>query len=126
MVDPDAGGDGERTISRFVRRALTMYAFGEGALDLLETIRDSIDNIQYMEMLELKGLAIPQALEVTEHPANRSGVSPENAALFEFYVTYTRVTTDSPGWIETAEITPQGLPMELITNETADQEVANG
>jgi hypothetical protein len=115
---------GTRKIRRPVRRALTMYAFGVGAMDLLETIKSSADKDQYIEMLERKGLAINQTLEVTEHPANRSGIATENAALFEFYVTYIRTVTDAPGWIETTEITPHGLPMEVITNK--QEEEANG
>jgi hypothetical protein len=124
-VDPEnPADDGVQEISRFVRRALTMYAFGESALDLLETIKASIDKDAYITMLRKKGLAIPEAFEVTEHPANRSGISTENAAFFEFYVTYTRIITDTPGWIETVEIYPHGIPMEEITNK--QEEDSNG
>jgi hypothetical protein len=117
-VDPDDSDDmGVQEISRPVRRALTMYGFGEGAMDLLETIKESIYKDRYITMLALKGLVIPDALEVRENPAVR-GVDTENAALFEFYVTYTRVMTDSPGWIETAHFAPpEDLPMDEITNE---------
>lgn len=117
-------GEGGQTISRFVRRSLTMYAFGNSAMDLLETIKASIDKEKYHLMLELKGLAIPQALDVTENPVNRSGIATENSALFDFFVTYTRVMTDTPGWVETTEIEPPpNLPMSEITNE---EEEANG
>ena len=124
-VDPDNPEDqGEQTISRFVRRALTMYAFGKGAFDLLETIKASYEKDAYIQMLAEKGLVIPYALEVIENPAVRGGVDTENSALFEFYVTYTRVIKDSPGWIETVHINPsKDIPMEEITNE---EELPNG
>jgi hypothetical protein len=116
-VDKENPDDwGTQTISRFVRRSLTMYAFGERAMDLLETIKASIDKEAYKEMLEKKGLAIPQVLEVSQTPAVYSG-STEEAAIFEFYLTYTRVITDSPGWIETADIKPEGLPISEIMKQ---------
>jgi hypothetical protein len=122
-VDPEKPNDnGVQIITRFVRRALTMYGFGDGAVGLLEQINDSIYKDAYIAMLALKGLVIPQALEVTENPATR-GISVENSAFFEFYVTYTRAIKDSPGWIGTVHIKPEGLPMEEITNQ---EENANG
>jgi hypothetical protein len=123
-TDPDNPGDqGVQEISRFVRRALTMYGFGKGALDLLETIKASYEKEAYIQMLAEKGLVIPYALEVRENPTVR-GTDTETSALFEFYVTYTRVIEDSPGWIETVRINPsEDLPMEEITNE---EELPNG
>ena len=115
--DPESPLIGKQTIRRFVRRALTMYGFGEEAMDLLETIKASIDKDKYVDLLAEKGLAVSQAFEVTEHPANRSGITTEMAAMFDFHVTYIRVMTDSPGWIETVHIQPKGLPMEEITNQ---------
>jgi len=120
--NPESGGT--QVISRPVRRALTMYAFGEGALDLLETIKASYERDAYVQMLTKRGLVIPYALEVRENPAVHGGVKTEVSALFEFYVTYTRVIEDSPGWIETVHINPPvDLPMEEITNE---EEESNG
>ena len=99
-------------------RALTMYAFGEGATDLLETVKASYEKDGYISMLAKKGLVIPDALEVRENPAARGGVDTEISALFEFYVTYIRVITDVPGFVETVSITPPGnLQMDEITNE---------
>jgi len=118
-VDPDNPEDqGVQKVSRFVRRALTMYAFGKGALDLLETIKASYEEDKYIEMLAERGLVIPYALEVRENPAVRGGTDTESSALFEFYVTYIRVKEVSPGWIETVHIKlSDNLPMEEITNE---------
>jgi len=119
--------DGERSISRFVRRALTMYGFGEAAMDLLETVKASIDKDRYVDLLAEKGLAVSQTFEVTEHPANRSGITTEIAAMFDFHVTYKREMTDSPGWVDTVHIKPpKNLPgMEEITNQKV-QEGADG
>ena len=114
---PDEAQDGERSITRFVKRALTMYGFGEAAMDLLETIKASVDIDKYVDLLAEKGLAVSQTFEVTEHPANRGGVTTEIAAMFDFHVTYKRVMTDFPGWIETVHIKPDSLPMEEITNQ---------
>jgi len=105
--------NGEQSIARSVRRALTMYGFGEGALDLLEAIKESIWKDKYMEMLAEKGLVIPQALDVTENPAAR-GTETEFSAHFDFFVSYMRETKERIGWIESAEITPSGLPMKKI------------
>ena len=114
----DEHPEGIQEISRPVRRALTMYGFGEGALDLLETIKASYEKDAYIQMLAKKGLVIPYALEVRENPAVRGGIETETSALFEFYVTYTRVITDTPGYIETVSIVPpDNLPMGEITNE---------
>jgi hypothetical protein len=122
MVDvtPENPG-GVQTISRFVKRSLTMYAFGERAMDLLETVKASIEKEAYIEMLAKKGLVIPQALDVRENPNSYSG-STEEAAIFEFSLTYTRVMTDTPGWIETVDITPERIPMESITNKTEEED----
>jgi len=116
--------DGIQEIRRPVRRAVTMYAFGEDALDLLETIKASYEKEEYIQMLAEKGLVIPYALEVIENPAVRGGTDTENSALFEFYVTYIRVIEDSPGYIDSVSITPpENLPMKEITSE---EEKSNG
>jgi hypothetical protein len=113
---------GVQTISRFVKRSLTMYAFGKRAMDLLETIKASIEREAYIEMLSKKGLVIPQAFDVRENPAVYSD-STEEAAVFDFFVTYTRVITDTPGWIETVDITPEEIPIGKITNKTEEEQL---
>jgi len=90
--------DGEQEIRQFVRKAITMYAFGEGAIDLLETIKASVFREKYIAMLYKAGLVIPQVLDVTETPAPKSNEI-ENSAFFDFVVTFIRVGTDVPGWI---------------------------
>jgi hypothetical protein len=117
---PDGKDDGKQLIRQFVRKALTMYAFGEGAIDLLETIKASIYREQYMAMLSRKGLVIPNALDVTESPAVR-GTDTENCAFFEFWITYIRVIEDVPGWIGSVDISSDNLLGDItITTEEAN------
>ena len=116
--------NGVRTISRPVRRSLTMYGFGERALDLLETIKESLHKDVYQEMLAKHGLVVPQAFEVQENPTVRSGITTEFSALFEFYVTYIRTINETVDWFKTVIITPHGLPMEkmVISREEANKQ----
>jgi hypothetical protein len=120
-VKTDGHDDGVQLIRQFVRKAMTMYAFGESAIDLLETIKASIYREQYIGMLAKKGLVIPNALDVTEAPGVRS-TEIENSAFFEFWVTYIRVIEDVPGWIGSVDIASD-TPMGDITITT---EEANG
>jgi hypothetical protein len=120
-VKTDGQDDGVQLIRQFVRKAMTMYAFGESAIDLLETIKASIYREQYIAMLAKKGLVIPNALDVMEGPEVRS-TEIENSAFFEFWVTYIRVIEDVPGWIGSVGISSD-TPMGDITITT---EEANG
>jgi hypothetical protein len=54
-------------------------------------------------MLQKQNLVIPDALGIVENPMPRDSEI-ENAASFDFYVTYTRAIEDVPGWIETADV----------------------
>jgi hypothetical protein len=121
-VKTDGKNDGVQFITRPVKRSLTLYAFAEDALDLLETVRASIDREAYIAMLAKKGLAIPQALDVTENPSVMDNEI-ENSAFFDFWVTYIRVIEDAPGWIESVSIN-SGTPMGDITINATEE--ANG
>lgn len=120
-VKTNGHDDGVQIIRQFVRKALTMYAFGEGAIDLLETIKASVYRETYIAMLAKKGLVIPNTLDVTEAPTVR-GADIENSAFFEFWLTYIRVIEDVPGWIGSVDISSD-TPMGDITIST---EEANG
>jgi len=113
--------NGVQYITRYVKRSLTMYAFGEGSFDLLETIKASIERADYMERLGNKQLVIPYALEVKENPVAR-GTEWEVGAMFDFYVTYNRVIEDTPGWIETVGMTGSTFKGEI----TIPMEVSDG
>jgi hypothetical protein len=113
-VDPDTG---EQHIVQFQRKTLTMYGFGEGSFALLEYIRDCFFKNSWIDMLKQRNLVIPQVMDVIESGADMDGVK-ENQASFDFDITFLRVFNDTPGWIENAIITPEGLPMgEIISQE---------
>jgi hypothetical protein len=121
-VQTDGTSDGEQYLSQFVRKSMTMYAFGEGSFDLLETIRASIYLARYIDLLRSKALAIPQALDVSENPTARD-TGYEESALFDFFVTFIRVITDTPGWIKTVQTTSDNPAIGEITNR---EEEAHG
>ena len=100
---PDTSDDGRRTIKQYVRRTLTMYGFGEGAIDLLETVKASIWFSEHIYFLKRNGLVINDATEVKELPQELSS-DVENGAFFEFVLTYRRVLEDAPGWIGQVDI----------------------
>jgi hypothetical protein len=121
QVKTDGTDDGEQYVSQYTRKSMTMYAFGEGAIDLLEMIKASIWLEMYINMLAKKHLVIPSALEVIENPTVRSNET-ENSASFDFYVTFIRVMTDIPGWIKTVHIDPpDNLPIDEITNDEEEE-----
>ena len=95
--------DERRKIRQYVRRTMAMYGFGKSANDLLEYIRTSIWFSEYIYLLRRKGLVINDATEVKEIPHDRSN-DVENCAFFEFVLTYIRIVTDKPGWIESVEL----------------------
>jgi hypothetical protein len=121
-VTTDGHDDGVQLIRQPIRKAMTMYAFGEGAIDLLETIKASIYRERYSAMLAKQGLVIPDALDVTENPTARSNEI-ENSAFFDFWVTYIRVIKDAPGWIGSVSISSD-TPMGDITISATEE--ANG
>jgi len=95
--------DGKREIRQYVRRTMAMYGFGESANDLLEYVRSSIWFAECIYLLKRKGLVINDATEVKELPQELSK-DVESCAFFEFVLTYKRILTDKPGWIESVEI----------------------
>jgi hypothetical protein len=99
MVDP---GNGEQMIVQNVRKTLTMYAFGQGAFDLLETIRVAAFKNTWIDFLIRRHLVIAQMFEVLETGTDRDNER-EKSASFDFDVTFNRVSVDTPGWIEHVE-----------------------
>ena len=105
--------DGVQKISQPVRKTLTMYAFGQGCIDLLETVKASIYRQKYIDFLYRKNLVIPDVLDVIEG-ADARGNEIESSAHFDFVVTFIRVITDDPGWIERVDMTNKLRPGEVI------------
>lgn len=113
--DPENPDDpGGQIIMQPAKKTLTMYGFGEGAFDLLETIRDSMYLDEYRNMLVRKGLAITKSFDVTGVGFEMDGVR-EAQPHFDFVVVFNRVITDKPGWIEHVTIETDDLPMKPIT-----------
>lgn len=118
----DLEDDGVQTIRQRVRKTMTMYAFGEGAIDLLETIKASIYRQKYADALKLKGLVIPNALDVIEGPEKKENEI-ESSAHFDFVLTFIRVTTDDPGWIGKVHVANKLRPDEVIKiNDETEEE----
>jgi hypothetical protein len=87
-----------QSITQYVRRNMTMYGFGERAIDALETIKSQLNVGRWVDTLRLKQLVIPQVFETVESP-QAFETSRENGASFDFDLTYLRVIGTEPGYI---------------------------
>jgi hypothetical protein len=97
-------GGAPQTYSIPVRRGMTLHGFGEAACDILETVKSRLETDYWTDVLREKNLVIPSMQETTEVPTD-IGTTIETGAVFDFDVTYTRVTETEPGYIEHVEIT---------------------
>jgi len=99
-------GDGTVTqkITQHTRRNMTMYGFGERAIDVLETIKAQLNVDFWFDKLRKLNLVIPQTMETIENPQSFE-TTRENGASFDFDLTYLRVFETDPGYIEETEIT---------------------
>jgi hypothetical protein len=112
--DPiDPADMGEQTIAQPAKKTLTMYGFGEGSFDLLETVRDAVYMDKYSNMLDQAGLVILRTFDVTGPAAEIDGVR-EFQPHFDFEVAFSRVFTDIPGWIEHVRVKTDDLPMKPV------------
>lgn len=103
-VDTEGGGE-IQSITQYVRRNMTMYGFGERALDVLETIKSQINVDAWVDVLRQKNLVIPQVFETIENPQVFE-TSRENGASFDFDLTYLRVIETEPGYVTDTGIEP--------------------
>lgn len=99
-VDPDTGN---QKLYQYVRKTMTMYAFGEGAIDLLETIKAYLFFQRWRDELKRVKLVIPHCHNVLEHP-KAVDTAIEQGASFDFDVTYVRIIEDAVGFIETVDL----------------------
>jgi hypothetical protein len=99
--------DGTETqyITQHTRRNMTMYGFGENAIDVLETIKSQLNADTWVDKLRKRNLVIPQTMETLESP-QAFETSRENGASFDFDLTYLRVIETDPGYIESVGFTP--------------------
>jgi hypothetical protein len=96
-------GTGKQKLYQYVRKTMTVRAFGEGAAGLLETIKARLFFQRWRDELKRLKLVIPQARGVLEHPET-VGTAIENSASFDFDLAYLRVIEEEVGFIETVEI----------------------
>jgi hypothetical protein len=108
---PDYGkvnlADGTETqrVTQHTRRNMTMYGFGERAIDVLEKIKSQLDADIWVDKLRKRNLVIPQTMETLESPQVFE-TTRENGASFDFDLTYLRVIETSPGYIEDIGFNP--------------------
>jgi hypothetical protein len=95
-------------LTQHTRRNMTMYGFGERAIDVLETIKSQLNADIWADRLRKRNLVIPQTMETVESPQVFE-TSRENGASFDFDLTYLRVIETDPGYIETVGFKP-GFP----------------
>jgi hypothetical protein len=92
-------------ITQHTRRNMTMYGFGERAIDVLETVKSQLNADIWVDKLRKRNLVIPQTFETLESP-QAFETSRENGASFDFDLTYLRVIETDPGYIESVGLKP--------------------
>jgi len=96
-------GEEAQRITQHTRRSMTMYGYGERAIDVLETIKSQLAVDAWVDNLRGRNLVIPQVMETLELPVAFE-TSQENEASFDFDLTYLRVIETSPGYIDDFEL----------------------
>jgi hypothetical protein len=105
-----ADGTETQRITQHTRRNMTMYGFGERAIDVLETVKSQLNADIWVDKLRKRNLVIPQTMETLESP-QAFETTRENGASFDFDLTYLRVIETDPGYIETVGFKP-GFPWQ--------------
>ncbi|MDR2071469.1 MAG: hypothetical protein LBP81_08675 [Treponema sp.] len=82
-----ADGTETQRITQHTRRNMTMYGFGERAIEVLETIKSQLNADIWVDKLRKRNLVIPQTMEILESPQVFE-TSRENGASFDFDLTY--------------------------------------
>jgi hypothetical protein len=90
-------------------KTVTLHGIGTGSFDLLQTICDSIFIGKYISLLKRKNLVVNKITDVTEL-GNELDTEMENRAKFDIRVSFLRVITNKPGWIEHVEIVSDDHP----------------
>jgi hypothetical protein len=104
---PDYSMEGEKQrITQHTRRNMTMYGFGERAIDVLETVKSLLAVDIWVDKLRGRKLVIPQTMETLESP-QYGETAMENGASFDFDLTYLRVMEHEPGYIDNVVLNPE-------------------
>jgi hypothetical protein len=103
-----ADGTERQYVTQHTRRNMTMYGFGDRAVDVLETVKSRLNADIWVDKLRKRNLVIPQTMETLESP-QAFETSRENGASFDFDLTYLRVIETDPGYIKDVGFDP-GFP----------------
>jgi len=90
-------------------KTIALHGIGKGSFDLLQTIFDSIFIGKYKSLLRRKCLVVNKITDVTE-VGNALGTVMESRARFDIRVSFIRVITNKPGWIEHMELISDDHP----------------
>ena len=105
-VDPRTG---EQRLLAHSEKTITLHGIGAGSFDLLQTIMDSIFISKYKAFLRRKNLVVRKLTDVLE-VGEAGDTMMESRARFDLRVSFIRVVTNNPGWIEHMEIIPVDIP----------------
>jgi hypothetical protein len=100
---------GEQKLYAHSEKTITLHGIGAGSFDLLQTILDSIFIGKYKSFLRKRHLVVRKLTDVTE-VGEIVDTEIESRARFDIRVSFIRVVTTKPGWIEHIRISPEGLP----------------
>ena len=104
LVRLEEGKDIQR-ITQHMRQHMTMHGFGERGVAALEIIKAQLNVDSWIDKLRKRKMVIPQTMETVERPRNFE-TSREKGALFDFDLTYQRITEVNPGYIEKVQFNP--------------------
>jgi hypothetical protein len=105
-VNPETA---ERKYYVHSEKTITLHGIGSGSFDLLETIMDSIFIGKYKSFLRRKNLVVRKLTDVTE-VGEQTDTEIMSRAKFDIRVSFIRVVTYKPGWIEKMRIIPEDIP----------------
>ena len=110
------GETGERKFYAHSEKTISVHGVGEETFDLLQIILDSIYTGKYKSFLCRKNLVVRKLTDVSQTGSEIDGEI-ESRCRFDIHVSFIRVVTEKPGWIENVTITPEGKPsLSPITN----------
>lgn len=100
---------GEQKLYAHSEKTITLHGIGSGSFDLLQTIHDSIFIGKYVSFLRKRNLVVRKLTDVMEVGESME-TEMESRARFDIRVSFIRVITNKPGWIENVRITPKDIP----------------
>jgi hypothetical protein len=100
---------GEQKLYHHSEKTITIHGIGAGSFDLLQTILDSIYIGKYRSFLNKKNLVVRKLTDVME-VSGEVDTEMESRARFDIRISFIRVVTNKPGWIEHTNIVPDDVP----------------